>query len=88
MSQHKEGQKKKSTLLSASRGSNRWDVKQKQRKESTLSAKLWKTEITFMVEKKCGSAFLLYTDEIFQHWKTVICDVRANVVCIALNMVV
>ena len=48
----KREEKKKKKMLSASRGSNRWDVKQKQRKKGTLSAELWNTETTFMVEGK------------------------------------
>lgn len=47
-----ERRKKNKKLLSASRGSNRWDVKQKQRKKGTLSAKLWNTETAFMAEGK------------------------------------
>lgn len=47
-----ERRKKKKKMLSASRGSNRWDVKQKQRKKGTLSAKLWNTATAFMAEGK------------------------------------
>lgn len=44
-------EKKKPTLLPASRGGNQWDVKQKN-EEGTFSAKMLKTGTTFVVENK------------------------------------
>lgn len=75
--------KKKNAVISASRGSDRWDVKQKHRKKGSLFAKLWKTDTPLWCKISFSLlCFLLYTDGIFQQC------VKANVVSIVLSVVV
>lgn len=83
----KKETKNQNAIISASRGSDRWDVKQKRRKKGSLFAKLWKTDTPLWCKISFNRlCFLLYTDVIFQQWRKV-CDMKANVVSIVLSIV-
>lgn len=73
--------KNKNAVISASRGSDRWDVKQKHRKKGSLFTKLWKTDTPLWCKISFNLlCFLLYTDVILQQWRKV-CESKCSIYC-------